>query len=90
MRRARGGEEREGEGGAKARGWQALGRGEGGGAEGGEDAWGLTLTRRALWLNGPPPQCSLAQYHVTAVPPDLEDAPEQNPLGRRLRLLRGR
>lgn len=47
------------------------------------------LTRGALRLDGPPPQGPLAQHHVAAAPPDLEDAPEQNLLGRRLRLLRG-
>lgn len=48
------------------------------------------LTCGALGLDGPPPQGPLAQHHVAAVPPDLEDAPEQNLLGRSLWLQPGR
>lgn len=44
------------------------------------------LTRGALGLDGPPPQGPLAQHHVAAAPPDLEDAPKQNLPGGRLRL----
>lgn len=63
-----------------------------GGRGGQEEAKARTrpLTRGALGLNGPPPQSPFAQDHVAAAPPDLEDAPEQNLLGRRLRPLRDR
>lgn len=50
---------------------------------------GPPLTRRELGLDAPPPQGPLAQHHVTAFPPDLEDAPKQNPLSHRLWELRG-
>jgi hypothetical protein len=49
---------------------------------------GTRLTCRALGLNGPPAQGALAEHHVAAAPPDLEDAPEQDLLLRRLGLLR--
>lgn len=44
------------------------------------------LTRGSLGLDGPPPQGQLAQHHVAAAPPDLEDAPQQSLPGRRPRL----
>lgn len=59
----------------------------------GEEAPGPSpgpLTRGALGLDGPPPQGPLTQNHVAAAPPDLEDAPQQSPVGRCLRLRQGR
>lgn len=63
---------------------------EGKEAEGGEGAGTRALTRGAHGLDGPPPQGPLAQHHIAAVPPNFEDAPEQNLLGSRLWRLRER
>lgn len=62
----------------------------GGGREGAGTFRAGPRTCETLGADGPPPQGPLAQHHVAAVPPDLEDAPEQNQLGRRLGLWPGR
>ena len=54
---------------------------------GGSRVWGAwegrgpPLTSRELGLDASPPQGPLAQRHIAAFPPDLEDATQQNPLG---------
>lgn len=59
------------------------------GGRGGCRVWGAwegggrgpPLTSRELRPDALPPQGPLAQRHIAAFPPDLEDASKQNPLG---------